>query len=734
MKNTAISGLVLLLFFSGAILAQNGQKKLTLEEVIQGNAFAQASVRGLRSMNDGVHYTSLQNGNKIIQYDYETGSVKDTLFSLADFPDADMKAISDYAFSDDENRILLWTEREPIYRYSFKAGYFVYDRSARHLRTLSLKGKQQLATFSPDSRYVAFFRDNNLFISDLEREQELQITTDGEKNSVINGAPDWVYEEEFSFSRAFDWSADGQSLAYIRFDESHVKEFNMTVYKGLKPEIPGNELYPENRSWKYPKAGEDNSVVSVLIYDLGTGTTTTINTGQETDIYIPRIRWTNDPDRLCIFRLNRLQNKLELILADRRTGRTQVVYSDENPWYIDEANFDRLTFLSGNKQFLMLNEQSGWNHIYRYDLMKGEVINPITSGNYDVTDFYGVDEVNGLVYFQAAKESPLRREVYMAGLDGSGLKKLSVTDGVNRAAFSRGFRYFINSHTSSGSPLTVTLHTADGERIRVIEDNKVLTDRLAGYSFRYREYFTFTTRDGVNLNGWMIRPPDFDPKKKYPVLMVQYSGPGSQEVLDEWDFGWHQYLAQEGIIITCVDGRGTGCRGEAFGKMTYLQLGKYETLDQVEAAKYLGTLPYVDPSRIGIWGWSYGGFITLSCLTQGEPVFKAGIAVAPVSNWKYYDNIYTERFMRKPQDNPQGYDENAPASRAEKLSGNLLIIHGTADDNVHVQNTLEFCEALVQAGKTFDMMLYTNRNHGIYGGNTRHHLYRKMTQFLEENL
>lgn len=733
MKFFFITTILFLMVFLQTGSAQLGTKMLTLEDVTKGYGFYARSVTGIRPMNDGLYYTTLEEGIRVVRYDYETGTVRDTLVNLADKGELPVERFDGYEFSDDEQRILFYSNREQIYRYSFKADYYIFDVLTGRIMPLSDKGKQQLATFSPDSRNIAYYRDNNLFIKDFLTGDEKQITQDGLANSIINGAPDWVYEEEFSFSKAFAWSADGSYLAYIRFDECRVKEFSMTLFKGLKPELEEYELYPESRTWKYPKAGEDNSVVSVHVYDLRSGSTAQMDIGGETDIYIPRIKWTPDPEILCIYRLNRLQNKLEFLYAQAKTGQSAVVYADENPYYIDESNFDHLTFLGDKDRFVMVNEQSGWNHIYLYSLGDDQVM-PVTHGEFDVTDLYGVHREGGKVYFQAAMDSPVSRDVFSVNLDGSGLTKLSRNEGTNRAAFSRGFQYYLISHSNSTKPTYVTLYDNNSREVRILEDNQTLTTRLQEYAFRNKELFSFITSEGISLNGWMIKPPDFDTSHSYPVLMYQYSGPGSQSVQDEWSFGWYQYLSQQGYIIACVDGRGTGGRGEAFRKSTYMQLGKCETTDQSETARYLGSLPFVDSGRIGIWGWSYGGFITLSCLTQATGLFKMGIAVAPVSHWKYYDNIYTERFMRKPADNPDGYQDNAPVSRAERMDGKLLIIHGTADDNVHVQNTMEFCEALVQADKQFDMMLYTNRNHGINGGNTRYHLYRKMTEYIIENL
>ena len=713
--------------------SQTGSKKIILDDVIKNYQFFPKSVYGVRSMNDGVTYTTLENNTMIVKHSYKTGEVLDTIFNIGDKSLSEFTHFSNYSFSDDESKILLTTNRKQIFRHSFTAEYYIYYIETKLLQILSDTREQQLATFSPDGEKVAFVRKNNLFITDLISQEEKQITTDGKHNCIINGAPDWVYEEEFGFSKGFAWSPDGKSLAFMKFDETEVKEFYMTIFAGQVPEIEENALYPENRSWKYPKAGEDNSLVSVHVYNLMDGKTSIMDVGQEKDQYIPRIKWTNNLDLLCVYRLNRLQNKLELLILNKNTGESWVMYTDENTYYVDENNYDFLTFLKDNKHFVVLNEKDGWNHVYLYG-MDGELVNQVTKGEWDVTDFYGYDPKEKLIFYQSCESSPIERDVYSIKINGSRKKKLSHDEGVNRADFSQGFKYFINFFSSSTTPNVVKLFNSKGKLIRTLEDNNVLKEKLSDFYFNYKEFFSFKTSEGVELNGWMIKPPDFDKNHEYPILMYQYGGPASQKVMDNWDFGWNNYIAQEEYIVACVDGRGTGGRGEEFRKMTYLQLGKYETVDQVEAAQYFASLPFVDASRIGIWGWSYGGFMTLLCMTKGEGVFKAGIAVAPISSWRYYDNIYTERFMRKPGENPDGYDNNAPLNFADQLQGRLLIIHGAADDNVHVQNTLEFAERLVQADKDFDMMIYTNRNHGIYGGNTRNHLYRKMTRFIFDNL
>ncbi|MBI9033962.1 MAG: DPP IV N-terminal domain-containing protein, partial [Bacteroidales bacterium] len=520
--------------------------------------------------------------------------------------------------------------------------------------------------------------------------------------------------------------------AFVKFDESKVKEFGMTMFAGLSPELESNALYPENRSWKYPKAGEANSKVSVHVYHIENGKTVDVNVGEEIDQYIPRIRWTQSSDVLSVFRLNRLQNKFDLLFANPVNGESKVAYSEENKYYIDEVSFDNLTFLEDGKHFVWTSEMDGWNHIYLLN-MEGEIVRQLTKGNFDVTDFIGFDTNKKVFYYQAAKESPLRREIYSVRLNGKKDHKISEKSGTNKASFSKSYKYFINYFSNAQTPLTVTLHNSKGQMIRELKNNNSILEKLSDYNYSLKEFFTFTTSEKVELNGYMIKPVGFDPDRKYPVMMTQYSGPNSQSCADDWDFGWENYLAQEGFIVVCIDGRGTAARGEEFRKCTYLQLGRYESDDQIEGAKYLSSLPYVDQENISIWGWSFGGFMVSLSMTKSD-VFKAGVAVAPVTNWRYYDNIYTERFMRTPQENPEGYDQNSPLYFADKLSGKLLLIHGSADDNVHVQNTMEFIERLVQADKQFDMMLYTNRNHSIYGKNTRFHLFQKMTNFLKENL
>jgi len=725
--------LIVILFCPLVPVAQNGTQKISLDDVIKNYTFFPQTVYGIKSMSDGLHYTRSRDGRTIIKYDYATGKTADTLLNLSWFGEQPMSSFDDYTFSRDESKILLITAREQLYRHSFKADYYIYTFKTKELRPLSVKGKQQLATFSPDASMVAFMRDNDLFIVNLETGEEKQITHDGRQDEIVNGAPDWVYEEEFSLVRAYDWSSDGKRLAYIRFDERNIPVYSMIMYEGMYPELKEYALYPGVRSFRYPKAGEPNSIVTVHVYDLSTGITYNMDTGDETDQYIPRIKWTNRPGTLCIYRMNRLQNKLELLAADAVSGRSTVFFTEENKYYIPEIHFDDLTFLRDDDHFIWVSERDGWYGLYLCS-MTGPDVFRVTAGDYDVKQFYGINEDKGLLFFQASAVTPVKSEVYSIMTDGSHMTRLTPGDGSNTASFSKRFQYFINDFSDYTTPDVVTVCTSKGKEVRTLEDNQALLDKLKDYAYTTPQLFTFKTADSIELNGSMLKPPDFDPSHRYPVLISVYGGPDSQTVIDGWNFGWDNYLAQEGYIVVSVDGRGTGGRGEAFRKLTYLHMGKYETIDLTEAARYLGSLPYVDAGRIGVWGWSFGGYMTLMCLTKGDGLFKAGVAVAPISNWRYYDNIYTERNMRTPQENPQGYDENAPINFVDTFKGKLLIIHGTADDNVHTQNTFEFTEHLVQADKDFEMLLYTNRIHGIYGGNTRTHLFRNITEFILNNL
>jgi len=706
-------------------MAQNAT--ITIEDIWDGDKLVGKSVPGFNFLNDGKHYTRLEN-NTIKQYDLVSGKFTNNLFSITeidaatDFPDE----FDSYTFNADETKILLETAKENIYRRSSKANYYIWDKARKTVTQLSKDGKQGYATFSPNSDKVAFVSGNDLYVKDLKAGTTTQITNDGKYNHIINGSADWVYEEEFSFAKAFHWSPDGKKIAFMRFDESAVKEFTMTKFKG--------GLYPEYETFKYPKVGEKNAAVSVHIYDLDNGQTTTVETGTETDIYIPRIKWTQDPNQLCVFRMNRHQNDLELLLANAKTGKTNLLLQEKNKYYVDVD--DDLTFLKDGKCFIWTSEQDGFNHIYRYN-MKGKLEKQLTKGEYDVSKFYGVDEETKQVYYKSSETSPMEENIYTVNLKGKNKQRLTKGAGTHNAQFSSTFDYFVNSHSTINSPTTYVVRDKEGKAIRTIEENTDLAQMKETYGVNPVEFFQFETSEKVQLNGWMLKPANFNPNRQYPVFMYLYGGPGSQQVKDQWkgqNYWWFQMLAQQGYIVACVDNRGTGARGEEFKKMTYQQLGKYETIDQIEAAKYLGGLPYADASRVGIFGWSYGGFMSSLCLLKGNDVFKAAIAVAPVTSWRWYDTVYTERYMRTEAENPDGYKDNSPVYFADQLKGHYLLVHGGGDDNVHYQQSAEMMNALIDANKQFDTYTYHNRAHGIRGGNTRLHLYTKMTNFLNEKL
>ncbi len=722
------------ILLSYATFAQNNYAPIALEDIVSYKYYPN-SIWGIKPMNDGEHYTVFDINRttreiSINKYSYKNGNKVETLVVLSDLGIGWVSY--DYQFDKNETKLLLYTNENKIYRHSFTADYYVYDLSTQKLTKVSDNGAQRIASFSPDGNKVAFMRDNNLFIKDLTSNKETQITTDGEMNKIINGAPDWVYEEEFGYNKAYKWSPDGKYLAYVKFNETNVKEYTLVKYAGDAPHITGNELYPALYTYKYPKAGEDNSIVSVHVYNTTTQTTKTVDIGTETDIYIPRINWNVDGTKLVIQRMNRAQNKLEIMYANPDNGTSNTIITETNKYYIGDEFYDFVKFLPDNQHIVLVSERDGYRHLYLYDT-DGNLIKQLTKGNYDITDFYGFDSKNELFYFQAAKESPIRREIYSVSMKGK-VKKLSKLKGTNEAEFSANFKYYINTFSNAHTPTYVTLQTVKGKIIKVLEDNKDLLGDINALGGMNKSFFKFTTSEGVELNAYRIVPPDFDSTKHHAVIITQYSGPNSQSVTDSWNFDWENYLAQQGFVIVCVDPRGTAARGEEFRKITYKQLGKYETIDLVETAKYLGTLPYIDKDRIGIWGWSYGGFMVLNCMTKGNGIFNTGVAVAPVTNWRYYDNIYTERYMGKPQDNANGYDDNSPLNSVANFKGNLLLDFGTADDNVHPQNSYEFTEKMVQANKQFTVFPFTNRNHSIYGGNTRLYLYTMKTNFFKEHL
>jgi dipeptidyl-peptidase-4 len=722
MKIKSILSVLIAFFIAQSITAQ--EKMIQLEDIWASRTFSPESVWGINSMNDGIHYSSLNYGKEnvyVTEYAYETG---DSVSTIVDSKDLDGISFEDYSFSTNEQKILLPTETESIYRHSTRSKYYIYDRATKTARALS-EGKQRLAQFSPDASKVAFVRENNIFIKDLISDSETQVTTDGEINKIINGATDWVYEEEFAFDNGFRWNASGTKIAYYRFNEESVPEFSMDLF---------SELYPSQHRFKYPKAGEANATVEIFIYDLISDNTVEANIETEAEFYIPRIKWTKDENVLSVQRMNRHQNNLDFLLVNANDGSAKTIFTETDEAYIDVT--DNLTFLNDGKHFVWTSEKSGYNHIYLYNL-KGKQVRKITKGDYEVTDFYGVDENSNTVYFASAERSPIHRDVYSVQLNGKSKTILTNKVGTNSATFSTNYKYFINQHSDANTPYYFSLYDAKGNEVRILKDNSSLNTTLSEYALSQKEFFNFKTSEGVDLNGWMMKPHNFDPTKEYPVFMYLYGGPGSQQVTDAWggsNFLWYQMLTQQGYIVACVDNRGTGARGAEFKKCTYQQLGKLETQDQIEANKYLANLPYVDGSRIGIFGWSYGGYMSSLCLLKGAEYFKMAIAVAPVTNWRYYDTIYTERYMRTPQENASGYDDNSPINHVEKLKGEYLLIHGSADDNVHYQNTMEMANALVNANKQFDLFIYPNKNHGIYGGYTRLHLFTKMTHFIKQNL
>jgi dipeptidyl-peptidase-4 len=699
---------------------------VTVSEIFQNAQFNAKSIEGIRSMADGEHYTVSEDDQIIARYDYATGLNKTVILDLKNLPGQPVKSFSDYTFSNDEKKILLTTERSAIYRHSFEAVYLIYDILARTLTPLTESGKQQLASFSPDGTRVAYMKENNLFYRDLSTGALVQVTHDGKINSIINGAPDWVYEEEFGFSQGYCWSPDSRYLAFYQFDESRVRQFEMTIFNGL---------YPQTQQFKYPKAGEDNATVSIHVFEPASGKTTSMDVGSETDQYIPRILWSPVPGKLGMIRLNRLQNKVDILLADAVTGKSELLYTEENKCFISRVDDDFIFFTPDRKYFIVLSERSGFYHYYRYRL-DGKFENPVTQGNWEVQGLLGFDEKAGVLYYTSNEASTIQTDVYSVKPDGTGGKKLSRVPGTSSAAFSSNFRYFIQIWSDANTPYRYSLHEANGHLIRVLEDNTALVNKTKEYGFCHKEFIKIPVAGQPELNAYLIKPPDFDSTKKYPLFISVYGGPESQDVKDAWDsqLAWDELLTQHGIVIARIDNRGTDGRGEAFRKSTYLQLGKLETEDQVNAAKYLGRLGWIDESRIGIWGWSYGGYMTLLCMTKGAEVFKMGIAVAPVTNWRFYDTIYTERFMRKPQDNASGYDDNSPINHAGALKGKLLLIHGTADDNVHFQNSVEMADRFIKENKPFTQFFYPDKNHSISGGSTRYHLYTMMTDFILENL
>ncbi len=675
-----------------------------------------------QTLSDGEHYSVISpDQTKIIAYNYRTGKPTDTILDLETLPDAPIRTIEQYKFNSRQTHILLHSTTTPIYRHSYTTTYYLYEVKNKSLQPLSeMTEKQQTAIFSPNGRMVAFTSGNNIYLRKLDYNTELQITDDGKLNHIINGTADWVYEEEFGEVQYMQWSPDNTHLAWLRFDESAMKQFTFSTYHH-----PYDSVY----TYKYPKAGETNSSVTIKIHNVQNHKTNEVDCGD--NIYLPILRWSNDPQNFIVARLNRNQNQLDLIRINALSTVKTTILTEKSNTYVDYGNYKHIRFNSDNS-FIILSERDGYRHIYHYDF-NGNLINQLTKGEWEVTNYYTYDEKSKTAYFQAAKEHPSQRHIYKVNAKGK-LTNLDPRPGTHSAIISADTKYIIAEFNNITTPNQYSLLDNNGKRIRTILDNSELQAKHNAYNLPQKEFINFTTDEGVLLHGWILRPNDFDPNKKYPLVMVQYSGPNSQEALNRFKQDWEYFIVQKGYVVACVDPRGTGAKGNAFRTATYLQLGKYETEDQVAAAKYFGKLPYIDKDRIAIWGWSYGGFMALNCLSHSSKVFKAGISIAPVTDWRLYNTAYTERFMQTPQENFRGYEISDLIPRAKDLNGNLLIMHGTSDDNVHIQHTMLYVDALVEAGKQFEMQIYPNKNHSILGAKTRYHLYTRIANFLNTNL
>ena len=707
---------------------------LDLRSITNGQ-YLPESIRGVEAASDGESYTQLgDDGKTIVRYSFKTGKAVETLF---DAKGTKVERISGYIMSPDGKRMLIETNRHSIYRHSFTADYYIYTIASRKMVPLSANGAQQTPLFSPDGTMIAFVRDNNIFLIKLLYDNaESQVTKDGKKNEVINGIPDWVNEEEFGNNRAMVFTADSKKLVWVRYDEKAVAEYSMPLYKGLAPEFTEFAEYPGAYTYKYPVAGADNAKCTVWSFDIASRQTRQLQVPVDADGYIPRIKMTSDATKVLVLTLNRHQDCLRVYMANPLSTVSQLLIEDKTSKYVKEESVSQ--FMVTDKYMLLPSERDGWMHLYLYNL-NGQLLRQVEQGEYEVSAVYGVDDQTGNVYYASHQYGATDQRVFMTQVNG---KTVCLTDkaGWSSAVFSSDYKSFIHVWSNLNTPPVVTICNNNGKVVATLVDNKELQEKLAKEQLGTRELFTLTTSEGVKLNGWMVKPADFDTSKRYPVIMYQYNGPGSQQVKDAWNIGMYnqgaileQYLCQQGFLCVCVDGRGTGGRGADFEKSTYLRLGELEAHDQVETALWLGKQSYVDKDRIAIWGWSYGGFNTLMSMSEGRPVFRAGVAIAPVTSWRFYDSIYTERFMRTPKENPNGYDRN-PISRASQLHGALLLCHGSADDNVHLRNTAEYTEALVQADKDFSQLVYTNRNHNISGGNTRHHLFRQCVSFLKEKM
>jgi len=714
---------ILFIFLAITTLATAQKKDITIEEIWDGT-FRTERMNSFNSMN-GDFYT-LQSFNKQTQstsvdkYSYATLEKVETIVDSRDL--ADLKYFENYSFNNNETKLILGVDTEPIYRRSSFGVFYVYDIASKSLQLID-EEKIQEPTFSPDSKKVAYAKKNNLFIKNLETSEITQVSFDGKKNNIINGICDWVYEEEFGFVKAFKWSGDSKNIAFLRFDETEVPTFSM--------DITGKELYPTQQVFKYPKAGEKNAIVTLHIYHVEAATTSKIDLGNYE--YLPRFKWTNDTNILCATTLNRRQNNLTLFFINASNSLEKIVLNEKSNTYVDIN--DNLMFLKDNS-FIWTSEKSGFNHIYHYS-NNGTLLNQITKGDWEITKFYTINEKTNTLYYQSVEDSSINRTIYSIQLNGKDKKRLTNTSGTNNASFSKNSNYFINNFSDANTPTIYTLYNGKGKKLKEILNNKKLSKKLESYNLAKKEFFTLTTKNG-EFNAWILKPTNFDSSKEYPLFMTQYSGPGSQSVSNSWNSAndyWYQHLTEQGYIVACVDGRGTGFKGVAFKKVTYKELGKYEVQDQIESAKELGKRSYINKNEIGIWGWSYGGFMSSNCILKGNDVFKMAIAVAPVTSWRFYDSVYTERYMQTPQENPSGYDDNSPLNYANLLQGKYLLVHGSGDDNVHFQNSMRMSNALIEANKPFDQAIYPDRTHGIYRGkNTRLHLYNKMTKFIHDNL
>lgn len=696
-----------------------------LESLVSGE-FTPRGIREMVSSADGVHfYQADPRQRAVIKYAYATGEAVDTLFNTATARNCNFDTFEGFLVSPDENRVLLYRDREQVYRHSFRAHYYYHDVRRNMVRKLSEQSsKQMIPTFSPDGKMVAYVIENNIWLTKFDFDTESQVTKDGEWNKVINGATDWVYEEEFGTTRLMEFSPDNRQLAFVRTDESAVKEFSFQTFN--------KQLYPDYYQFKYPKAGETNSTVECRVFDIESRTIRTLDVPLDADGYIPRIKFTHDPDQLAVMTLNRDQNRFNIYFTSPRSTVSKLVLREESKYYIDSNWLNSIYFLKD--RFTYVSEKDGYSHIYIY-AVSGTLQKQLTIGSYDVTAFLGVDEQTETVFYEAADESPLQRNIYKVNINKGQPQKLSPQTGYNTASFSEQGKFFVNRWSEVNTPTVITLHDANGKQLRVLEDNQSLRTKVASAQFPQREYIDVMAADGITrLNGWILKPGDFNPAKKYPVVLIQYSGPNSQQVLDRYSADWYYALLNEGIMVACVDGRGTGARGEEFRKSTYMNLGIKESDDQIAVARHLASLPYIDEKGIGIWGWSYGGYNVLMSMSRGNALFKAGVAIAPVTDYRFYDTVYTERFMRTPQQNKQGYDYGSPIALASRLEGDLLLIHGTADDNVHFQNSVEYSRALIEAGKHFDMFFFPDKDHSIRGESTRKYLYEKVIDHFKRNL